>query len=201
VAKSTSPSINRIIPWILVIGGLIGLLAAFMLSLDKIALLSNPDYQPSCNINPIFSCGSIIKTQQASLLGFPNPFLGLVGYSVVITIGMGLFAGAKFKRWFWLGLNGVSAVAVIFIHWLIFQSLYTIGALCLFCMFAWTVTVPIWWYTTLYNLQNGNIKTPKKLQKFVAFISRHHLDIIVSWYILIIALILQNFWYFWSTLI
>jgi uncharacterized membrane protein len=201
VAKSTSPSINRIIPWILVIGGLIGLLAAFMLSLDKIALLSNPDYQPSCNINPIFSCGSIIKTQQASLLGFPNPFLGLVGYSVVITIGMGLFAGAKFKRWFWLGLNGVSAVAVIFIHWLIFQSLYTIGALCLFCMFAWTVTMPIWWYTTLYNLQNGNIKTPKKLQKFVAFISRHHLDIIVAWYLLIIALIIQNFWYFWSTLI
>ncbi|PRC62285.1 hypothetical protein C6A85_03910, partial [Mycobacterium sp. ITM-2017-0098] len=30
-----------------------------------------------------------------------------------------------------------------FVHWLIFQSLYRIGALCPYCMVVWAVTIPL----------------------------------------------------------
>ena len=42
-------------------------------------------------------------------------------------------------------------------HWLIFQSLYVIGALCPYCMAVWAVTIPICWYVTLHNLERGHL--------------------------------------------
>jgi len=97
-------TLQQNLPWILTIGGFIGLASAFVLTLEKIALLKDPAHQLSCSINPVLSCGSIIMSPEASAFNFPNPFIGLAGYAVVITIGMAIFAGAKFKPWFWRGL-------------------------------------------------------------------------------------------------
>lgn len=201
IAMKPLKSLKQKMPWLLIITGVIGLLASFILTLDKIELLKNPDYSPSCNLNPVLSCGSIIGTEQASAFGFPNPIIGLIGFSVVITIGVSILAGATFKKWFWQGLNAVSALAFVFVHWLIYQSLYTIGALCIYCMCVWTITWIIVWYVTLYNLREGNVKTPKKLKGLVNFAQRHHLDILITWYIIVIALIIENFWYYWETLL
>src|SRR5882757_3410775 len=92
-------TLPKALPYILVIGGIIGLISSFVISYDKIKLLENPSYQPSCNLNPIISCGSVMKSWQGSAFGFPNPWIGLVAFGVLITIGMSLLAGAKFKRW------------------------------------------------------------------------------------------------------
>lgn len=199
--KHTQTKLQKWYPWLLVIGGILGLLAAFILSLDKLELLRNPNYNPSCNLNPVLSCGSIIGTDQASAFGFPNPFIGLAGFAVIITIGVAMLAGARFKRWFWLGLNSGSLLGILFVHWLIYQSLYTIGALCIYCMLVWSIVWPIFWYTTLYNLREKNLPTQKKFNNVVAFMQRHHLDILIAWYVLIVLLILENFWYYWKTLI
>lgn len=192
---------DQAIPYLLVILGFIGLIAAFILTMEKITILKNPDYSPSCNLNPVLSCGSIIITKQASAFGFPNPFIGLAGFAVVITVGMGMLAGASYKKWFWKGLNIGALLGFIFVHWLIFESLYDIGALCIYCMVVWTITAPIFWYTTLYNLRHNNIKTPNGLKKTVEFAQQHHLDILLSWYALVILAILTKFWYYWKSLI
>lgn len=194
-------TLDKTLPWILTVGASIGLLAAFVLTLEKFALLKDPAHQLSCSINPVLSCGSIITSEQASAFGFPNPILGLIGFAVVITVGMGLFAGATYKRWFWRGLQMGTLLGLIFAHWLIFESLYTIGALCVYCMVVWAATWPIFWYTTLYNLRKKHIPTPKNLTSVVSFMQRHHADILISWYVLIVLLIAENFWYYWSTLI
>lgn len=194
-------TLSQNLPWVLAVGASIGLLAAFVLTLEKIALLKDPAHQLSCSINPVLSCGSIIASPEAGAFGFPNPLIGLVGFAVVITVGMALFAGATFKRWFWRGLELGTLLGIIFCHWLIYQSLYDIGALCLYCMVVWAVTWPIFWYTTLYNLREGHIPTPKGCRKVVAFAQKHHADILVAWYVLVIVLILENFWYYWKTLI
>ena len=199
--KASSLTLKQTLPFILIIGGGIGLIAAFVLTMDKLALLQNASYQPACNLNPVLSCGSIIKTDQASAFGFPNPFIGLIGYSVVITVGMALLAGAQFKRWFWRGLQTGATLGIIFCLWLIYQSFYSIGALCLYCMVVWSVTWPIFLYTTLYNLREGNLPTPKKLSKIVNFAQKHHADILISFYVIILLLILENFWYYWKTLL
>ncbi len=194
-------TLKETLPWLLVILGTIGLICAFILSMEKIELLKNPDYQLSCNINPVLSCGSIINTPQAVLFKFPNPFIGLFGYGVVITVGMALLAGAKFKRWFWRGLSVGTTLGLLFCIWLAYQSLYSIGALCIYCMIVWSVTWPLFWYTTLYNLREKHIPTPKRFTKAVDFMQRHHADILIIVYIIVLALIIQNFWYYWSTLL
>ncbi len=37
---------------------------------------------------PDMSCGSVMTTPQASLLGFPNPLLGIAGFTVVVVTGV-----------------------------------------------------------------------------------------------------------------
>ena len=63
--------------WVL-IAGAVGLAAALTLTIEKIEILINPDYVPSCSINPVLSCGSVMITPQASAFGFPNPLIGIV---------------------------------------------------------------------------------------------------------------------------
>lgn len=201
MAKKQTWTLERTIPYILTIGGIIGFLAAFIITVEKIELLKNPAYVPTCNISPLISCGSVMKTAQASVFGFPNSLIGIMGFAVVTTIGMAMLAGATFKRWFWLGLQAGTIFGVIFIHWLAFQSVYRIAALCPYCMVVWSVTIPIFLYVTFYNFRKGFIKVPTRLKGFVDFLQRHHGDVLIAWYLIILGLIINHFWYYWKTLI
>lgn len=193
-------TLAKVLPYILIIAGIVGLISAFSLTWDELKLAQNPAYQPSCNLNPIISCGSVMESGQAKAFGFPNPWIGLATFAVLLTVGMGMLAGAKFKRWFWLGLNAGALFGVGFIHWLFYETVYHIHALCPWCMAVWAVTIPTFWYVTLYNLEQGVIKLPagKGWQTFGTFIRRHHLDILILWYLIIIALILKHFWYYYG---
>ena len=46
----------------LVVGGLVGLVAAAVLLVERIHLAEDPTYVPSCSINPILSCGNVMQT-------------------------------------------------------------------------------------------------------------------------------------------
>jgi uncharacterized membrane protein len=188
------------VAWLYVVGGLIGLAAAFTLLVEKIALLKDPSYVPSCSISPILSCGSIMKTDQAEAFGFPNPILGIAGFAIVATIGMAILAGATFRRWFWLGLQAGTTFGVVFIHWLIFQSLYRIDALCPYCMVVWVVAIPLFWYTTLHNLRAGHLPAGP-LTNVAAGARTYHSTVLTGWYLVIAALITQRFWDYWSTIL
>jgi uncharacterized membrane protein len=182
---SQAETFPRLLPRLLLGGGLVGLVAAFVLAVEKIALLKNPEYVPSCSINPVLSCGSIMSTPQAELFGFPNPLIGIAGFAVVTTAGVVAVAGIQLPRWFWIGLQiGVTA-GVVFVHWLIYQSLYVIGALCPYCMVVWAVTIPLFTYLTL----RGRRLAP------------YHGIILTVWFLAIVALVLVRFWSYWSTLV
>lgn len=199
--KQTTANFAKPLKWILIIGGFIGIMAAFILTMEKMSLLQDASYQPSCNLNPVLSCGSVIRTLQAEAFGFPNPLIGLVSYGVVVTVGMALLAGAAFKRWFWRGLQLGTLFGVGFVHWLAFESIYRINALCIYCLVVWIITIPMFWYTLLHNLREGHLPTPKALQGLVNFAQKHHLDILVTWYLLFVVAILTHFWYYWQTLL
>jgi uncharacterized membrane protein len=189
------------LPWLLLIGGAIAMIASIMLSIEVFDRLKNPHFVPVCNLNPILSCTSVADSSQAHAFGFPNYFIGTAGYAAVAAIGAAMLAGAKLKRWFWRLVEIGLLFAVGFLTWLQFQTLYRIGALCIFCMIVWVCTIPMFWYTTLYNLQMGHIGTPARLRRLVSFLRRHHGDILILWFLIIIALILKRFWYYWSTLV
>ncbi|MGH7239589.1 MAG: vitamin K epoxide reductase family protein, partial [Candidatus Saccharimonadales bacterium] len=80
--------LGRYLPFILIIGGAIGLFCSVVLVHDELQLLKNPAFQPSCNINPVIACGSVMKSSQAHILGYlPNPAVGLIAFPVLITVG------------------------------------------------------------------------------------------------------------------
>ena len=184
--------------YILVIGGLIGLICAYVILYEKLQLLANPNYHAPCSINPVISCGSVMKSAQSHIFGFPNPIIGLAAFPVLITVGCALVAGAQFKRWFWLGLQAGTLFGLGFVHWLFFESVYRIHALCPYCMVVWIVTFTVFWYVTLYNFRHNHIKTPARFQGTVAFMQRHHFDVLIVWLVIITALILKHFWYYFG---
>ncbi|WP_084678658.1 vitamin K epoxide reductase family protein [Actinopolymorpha alba] len=191
----------RLLPWLLLIGGFIGLAAAFDLTVEKIELLKNPAYVPSCSINPVLSCGSVMTKPQAEVFGFPNPLIGIAGFGVVVAVGAALLAGARFRRWFWIGLQVGVTFGAVFVHWLIFQSLYRIGALCPYCMAVWAVTIPIFWYTTLHNLVQGHLLLPGPARRAARALASYHGVVLTCWAIVVIGLIGLRFWDYWSSLL
>lgn len=194
-------TLERSIPWLLIICGTIGLLAAAIIMIDKVRLLEDPSFTPICDLNPVVSCGSVMQSDQSQAFGFPNPIIGLVAFPVVITTGVVMLAGGALRRWYWLGLQAGVLFGIGFIHWLFYQSVYNIGALCPFCMAVWVVTITAFWYVTLYNIQAGHIKLHSTLQTVATFARRHHLDILVFWFLIIGALILHHFWYYYGPLL
>ncbi|MEV8371562.1 vitamin K epoxide reductase family protein [Kribbella sp. NPDC056861] len=187
-SSSATGPIPRVFPWLLLIGGVAGTLAAGVLTVEKFAVLRDPSYVPSCSINPVLSCGTVMTKPQAEAFGFPNPLLGIAGFAMVAVIGAALLAGAAFRRWFWLGLQAGVTFGVVFVHWLIFQSLYRIGALCPYCMVVWAVTIPLFWYVTLHNF---NLRA----------MSRYHGVVLTVWFVLLLTLIGEQFWSYWRTLL
>ncbi|MFJ2866528.1 vitamin K epoxide reductase family protein [Kitasatospora sp. NPDC087314] len=192
---------GRVFSLLLFLGGLVGLAASAVLTFDKLRLLENPSYIPSCNVNPVISCGSVMRTEQAEVFGFPNPLLGLAAFGALAAIGAGLLAGAAYRRWFWLGLHAGTLLGVVFVHWLIDQALYDIGALCPYCMVVWATVVVLFWYTTLHNLRTGVIPVGPRLRTVVREAARYHWAVPVLWAAVIALLILNRFWYYWSTLV
>ncbi len=159
---------SRGLAWLLVLTGAAGLLASWVITLDKFLLLEDPDFKPACSLNPVVSCGSVMQSEQAAAFGFPNPMLGLAAYAVVVCVGAGVLAGARYRGWFWLGLQGGTLFGVGFCTWLMVQSLYEINALCLWCCLAWVVTLLMFWAVTAHNVRAGVLPAPGPLREFFA---------------------------------
>lgn len=191
-------TLEHTLPYILIIGGAIGLLASLVLTYDKIQVLLNPGYNPACNINPILSCGSVMQTEQAMLFGMPNTVFGVAAFSALVMFGLMLSAGIGVKRWLWLAAQAAATVGVIFMHYLFFQGVYRIHAVCPWCFVVWMVTIPIFWYITLYNLRQRHIRIPPTVN---TFLQQNHGNILVAWYFVIFAIILEHFWYYWQTFV
>lgn len=150
----------------LIVAGLIGFGAAFALTLDKIHLLQDANAQLSCNFNVLVGCGKNLASWQGSLLGFPNPLIGLAGWTATVAVGVGLLAvRAPFARWYWIAFNVGVLLALVLVIFLITESITVLNVLCPWCMVTWTVTIPTFWAVTLYNLKEGNIRLPERARQ------------------------------------
>jgi uncharacterized membrane protein len=196
-----APAIEKYLPYILIIGGAIGFVASFILSLDKLTLLQNPSYKPLCSINPLFSCVTVADTHQAAVFGPPNMFIGIGAFAVVVTIGIVMLAGARMQAWFWRLFNLGLLSGMLFVVWLMLQSVYVIGALCLYCMVVWVVMALLFWYTTLYNLKEGNLPVATRFTRISDGMLKYHDVILISWYFLIAIAIVQHFWLYFRTVL
>ncbi|MZF87156.1 vitamin K epoxide reductase family protein [Streptomyces sp. SID5643] len=195
-AGARTAGAGRAFALLLVVTGAAGLLASWIITLDKFKLLQDPDFTPGCSLNPVVSCGSVMESDQAEVFGFPNPMLGLVAYGVVICVGLSLLAGARFPRWYWLAFDAGCLFGVGFVTWLQFESLYRINALCLWCCLAWAATIPLFWYVTSFAVRQGFLPAPgavrRFLDEFTWVLPALHLGIVGM-------LVLTRWWDFWTS--
>jgi len=139
----------------LIVTGAVGWWAAFSLTLDKIAVLKHPDAVLDCNISVLVQCGKNLGSWQGSVLGFPNPIIGLAAWIAPFIVGVSLLAGARFARWYWILFNLGVAGAQLFVIWLIHESIFDLGTLCPWCMLTWSMVIPLFFTVTVRNAAAG----------------------------------------------
>lgn len=191
-------TLEKVYPFIILVAGSLGLLASFILTVDKIKLLKDPTFIPDCNINPIFSCGSVMKTQQAEIFGIPNTLFGILAFSVIITVAICVLFGARMKPWFWRLFTLGTAAGLAGVIYLFFQGIYRINAICPYCALTWVVVLALFIYGLAWNIRQKFIVFPKPFQKLANFIATNHTGILLLTYIGIIVLILNHFWYYFG---
>lgn len=184
--------------WWVVISGVIGLVASLTLTAEKLKFLSDKSYVPSCNLNPILSCGSVMTTPQASLLGLPNTLIGIVAFTVVTVSGVLAVAKVLLPQWYWIALATGTLFSVVFVHWLIFQSLYRIGALCPYCMVVWVITVSL--LVVLASIVFRPVLETRE-SRIGAAVHQWRWSITTLWATAMFLLIVMRFWSYWSTLL
>jgi len=203
VEDSTPPSaaqsaVPRASAWWILIAGVIGLIASATLTVEKIELLLNPAYVPSCNLNPIVSCGSVMTTPQASALGFPNSLIGIGAFAVVTVTGILAVTKVPLPQWYWVGMTLGTLAGAGFVQWLIYQSIYRIGALCPYCMVVWVATISLLVVVASIAFRPSGESHGGAITRELY---RWRWSIATIWFTAVFLLILARFWDYWSTLI
>ena len=139
----------------LLIVGVIGIVAAFALSFEKIHQLKFPEEAPSCDFSVLVQCGKNLSSWQGELFGFPNPIIGLMAWPVVLATAAGIFAGARYANWYWRAFTVFNFGAFVFVLWLFTQSVFSLGTLCPWCIVTWLATIPLFWVNLFWTMKHG----------------------------------------------
>jgi uncharacterized membrane protein len=177
---------------LLLVTGAIGLLASLILSVDKVQQLQDKiagtESVFACDFSAWVSCSSVIASPQSEAFGFPNSFIGVVGFAVVLTLGVVWMAGAPVQGWIWGGLQAGTVFGIGFVTWLQHETIYEIGALCPYCMVVWVVMIPLFVVVTRHSLQRWAPGSG-----ITRLVSDWTLLIVVLWYVAVLAAIWFEF--------
>ncbi|WP_419706020.1 vitamin K epoxide reductase family protein [Promicromonospora sp. NFX87] len=164
---------------LLVVLGGIGFIASFALAWEKYLKLLDPDRTASCSINLFVDCGAAMASWQGALFGFPNPYLGVAAFPVVITTGVMLLLGTRLPRWYWLSLLVGTVLGQALVFFLMYTSFHVIIALCIYCMIVWTIMWPLLWYQIVRGVQSGDLRVGTGLRD--AIVGNHVIILIIGY--------------------
>lgn len=181
--------------WVMLLAALAAFAAAFTLSVEKIHLLQNPDAILSCSVNLVLNCASVMQTWQASVFGFPNSYIGVAGFAIVIAVAMGGLLGVKYSRRYLVTAQVFYGLGLLFAYWLFFQSVYVIQVLCPWCLVVTFTTTLIFESLLHYNLRQNNFGFTKVNNKKVQEFLDKQFDrvIVAAWIVLMVMLVLLKF--------
>lgn len=135
---------TRAYAWGLVVLSAVALFFSALLMYERILTLEDPTHIPACTVNAYISCSDVMNTPQAAVLaGIPNVIFGVIGYSALLALGVTMLSGFQPPRWMWLVLVAGLVVCAIFVHWLFYQSIFVIVALCPYCSVVWGVSMAL----------------------------------------------------------
>jgi uncharacterized membrane protein len=174
---------------------IVGLLASLVLSIEKIQLAEHPDAALPCSLNAFLNCATVMNTPEASLFGFPNSFIGMMAYAMLLTVAVAYLLGAKLPKSFMtLAQIGVT-VEIIFAYWLFFDSVFAIRVLCPFCLLVTFSSTMIFAAITRYNILEKNLGFAPKTQAALDKLMDKDYDkfAVAAWVMAMVALVLVRF--------
>lgn len=155
---------NRWIFTSMLLGAVISLIAAFVLSVESYQLAKNPAAELSCSVNIVLNCATVAKHPSANMLGFPNSFFGMVAEPIVITVAIAGLAGIRFPRRFMAAAQVGYTLGLLYALYLFSISFFIIQALCPWCLLVTLTTILVWFAITRYNIREGNLYLPNSVQ-------------------------------------
>jgi len=180
---------------VIAVFAVVGLLCSLILSVEKLHLLENPNAQLPCTVNAFLNCATVMNTPEASLLGFPNSFIGMMAYSVLLTVAIAGLFGVRFPKNFMMIAQLGVTIEILFAYWLFFDSVFVIQVLCPFCLAVTFSSTMIFAALTRYNILEKNLyvapKTQALLERFVA--KDYDKMAIAGWIVAMVALVLVRF--------
>jgi uncharacterized membrane protein len=186
---------NRVIFILIVLLSLLGLYVSIILTVDKIELAANPDLLLSCSINEVLDCATVMKTDQASLLGFPNSLLGIAGYGLILGFaGTSLFYKKQNKNLIKLALLGTFG-AFLFSYWMLYQSSFVIGVLCPLCLLSCLASTNIFFGLIAITLRQYdklgkfNLNWEKDSSKIII----NYVCLVFFWHVLVFGMIYYKY--------
>lgn len=159
----------RILYTLMTIGGAVGVVAAFLQTLEKLVLLKNANEALPCDFNIVFSCSAVLNAWQSSVFGFPNSIMCMALFLVFMVVGLVGATGGTISKGMRLGTQALSLFTLGFALWFLWQSTYVISALCIFCLFCFAGLLVVNWAWARLNVQDYPIKQEwiKKKQQLI----------------------------------
>ncbi len=180
---------------VMLVAAIIAFIAAFVLSVEKLEVIKNPDAILSCSINVVVNCASVMKTWQAELFGFPNSYIGVAGFAVVAAVAMGGLLGNRYSRSYLVTAQVFYGLGLIFAYWLLFQSVFVIQVLCPWCLIVTAMTTLVFEALLRINLRANNFGLKKGLnQRVQSFLDKDFDKLIVaSWLVAMAVIVVLKF--------
>jgi uncharacterized membrane protein len=136
-------------------GAGVGFVASFLEILEYISLIKHPHTALACDLNSVFSCSNVLTKWQSSVFGFPNPVLCLIFFTFMFTLGLVALAGTQLPRIVRAIAHGISLFFLTFGLWYLEQNTFSIGALCILCLFCYGGLIAI--NASLLRMSDGPI--------------------------------------------
>lgn len=155
---------------VILFGALVGFIASFWQLLEKLTLLKNNAAPLSCNLNSVFSCTNVLNAPQSSVFGFPNSLLCIILFTIAIVAAIVGLTGTKIARGVRFSFQFLALFTVFFGLWYLWQSIFNLGAMCIFCVFCFggVLTINAAWFRLNYSDYPISKSVKRKLDAGVA---------------------------------
>jgi uncharacterized membrane protein len=129
----------------IVIGSLVGGIAAFLQTIERIQWAEHPTRALICDINNAFSCSNVFGVWQSSVFGFSNALLCLTFFAVMLGFSIAVYRSKETTRLPRLIAQFFSLFFLCFGAWYITQLMFVVGSMCIYCAFCYAGVIAINW--------------------------------------------------------
>ncbi|WP_433786910.1 vitamin K epoxide reductase family protein [Actinomycetospora sp. CA-101289] len=171
--------------WLLLIGGVIGLLVSVVRAAENAVVF---DLVPSCGE----AAGPVCEPATTSPWSHFVALIGIAGFAAVTSIGAIAAAGVALSRQVGVGLLVAVSTGAVLAHWSLVQSLFLDDALCAYCVAACLVAIPLFWSTVVTASTEGWVPLPAAARGLV----EHHRWVVGCWSLAVLTTVfLTSDWY------